>query len=725
VNRFVLMAALACAALAPSSQPAVAQPPAMALGQPLPEGSMPVGTVTVRVIAGSLGAAVIGTDVTLTVNGEPRTAKSDGSGRATFRDLPVGATVQAKITDEQQQPQSSVAFTVPPSGGMRLMLSTKPFTGAPASHALGTGTAAAQGAPEARAMSGQPRPDRMVDPGTFQIRLTYNNLTVQGGAASDPEPPAGEKVTIVGYRSDNTVDVRTQEVDASGRTTFKDLDVSGNTTYFAMGRLPRAGGMDRLMAVPVTPDPQVGAKLILSGEKRGVATLIDDANPPQEAPTPAGKVRVTIEGAPAESVSLIDATTKTVLATAALGQGAPDPRNIEGAAPFTPASDLPPGAVAIRVHGGAAGAADAGLPDVPIRIIPADQDNAEGVSTKTGPDGTVQMQAPSDKPQKAVINVNGKDLMSAPFELAKSGGRLDVAVQWEGQGRPEAVFEIPYRPELVLYAETKVKMPTSAGEEVFRSRPVQLVPSAGVALRISVLPRVIINFSQRADIEDEMLWLTGTYTVQNLSWIPYSAGPDGMVIPLPKGFRGAKIADEHQSIASVAPGEGFRIVRPLEPGGTSFRFGYSLKSEAGELDWKMDIKQTLIQAGMEIRLLDGMTVKPRGAQGRIAAAPNGSKWFVIDNINIRAGQSMEMQITGMPSAPEWRTWLPRLIGLLVMGLLVAGVTLALLRKPQQVAPASDKRRAALLDELVELERTGKDPARREHVLTELERLWRE
>jgi hypothetical protein len=200
-----------------------------------------------------------------------------------------------------------------------------------------------------------------------------------------------------------------------------------------------------------------------------------------------------------------------------------------------------------------------------------------------------------------------------------------------------------------------------------------------------------------------------------------------MVIALPKGFRGGKISEEHQSIASVAPGEGFRIVRPLEPGETSFRFGYSLKSENGELTWEQDIKQTMIQAGMQIRLLDGMEIKPRGSQGRIATAPNGSKWFVLDSINIRAGQSMALQITGMPAAPEWRTWVPRLVGFLVMGLLVAGVALALLRKPQQATPAlgSDKRRAALLDELVELERTGKDQARREQVLSELERLWRE
>src|SRR5689334_2539523 len=166
---FAALASAALATLATQDRPAIAQP-AMALGQPLPDGSMAPGTVTVRVIAGTPAAAVPDAEVTLTVNGQPRTAKTDGSGRATFGDLPVGAAVQATIVDEQQKPQTSTTFPVPPSGGTRLMLSTKPFTGAPASHALGGPGAGPQGAPEARAMSGQPRQDRGMEPGSLQVR---------------------------------------------------------------------------------------------------------------------------------------------------------------------------------------------------------------------------------------------------------------------------------------------------------------------------------------------------------------------------------------------------------------------------------------------------------------------------------------------------------------------------------------------------------------------------
>jgi hypothetical protein len=699
------------------------------------------------------------------------------------------------------------------------MLSTKPFTGAPASHSPGGAGAGAraQGAPEARAMSGQPRPDQGMRPGTYQIMLTYNNLTIQGGGASDPQPPVGETVTLVGYRSDDTVEVRTQKIDATGRTIFEELDISGHTTYFAMARLPRGGGLDRLMAVPVQPDTQVGAKVILSGDKRdATAPPIDELTTAQSIPTSAGKVRVTLEGIPAEAtIKLVDAATKTVLGEAPATSGTPDPRRMTtDGAPFQPSADLPPGTVAIRVHGGPMGT-DVALPDVPIRVIPADQDQAEGVSSKTGPDGTVQMQVPSDKPQRAVLTVNGKDLVSDPFEVARSGGKLDVGVSWEAKGRPQAVFDVAYRPELVVYAEARFTIPgPTAREELFRSRPAQLLPSTGTHLPVTIYPRVLINFSKRAAVEDEMLGVRGTYMVENVSWAPYSAGPDGMVIPLPKGFRGGKIAEEHQSIASIAPGEGIRLVRPLPPGRTKFIVGYTLVSAGGELDWKLDIKQDMFQSGMEIRLHGDMTVMPQGrtrgryfveasfapgqlppgtavirvhdgtrgrpdvalrvlsaerpdAQGIFAkTGPDGSaqvqvpagkqvvvlsvdgkdlesnpfdvtstgglveidlraQWFVLDDISIRAGQGMEMKLTNMPAPPEWRVWVPRLVGLLVIGMMVAGVVYALTRKRSATAPGGDKRRQALLDELVELERAGGDPARREQVVAELERLWRE
>ena len=69
-----------------------------AIGKPLPSSDLPAGTVSVRIVAGTPASPVIGTDVTLVVNGASRVARTDTAGRVFFKDLPAGATVQAKAT---------------------------------------------------------------------------------------------------------------------------------------------------------------------------------------------------------------------------------------------------------------------------------------------------------------------------------------------------------------------------------------------------------------------------------------------------------------------------------------------------------------------------------------------------------------------------------------------------------------------------------------------------
>src|SRR5205085_66014 len=62
-------------------------------GVPLPVPDMPVGTATARVIRGQLTNPLSDQTVELTGAGEPRTAKTDASGRATFSGLPSGSRV--------------------------------------------------------------------------------------------------------------------------------------------------------------------------------------------------------------------------------------------------------------------------------------------------------------------------------------------------------------------------------------------------------------------------------------------------------------------------------------------------------------------------------------------------------------------------------------------------------------------------------------------------------
>jgi hypothetical protein len=701
--------------------------PAAALGKPLPDGSMDAGSVSVRVVAGSPASPVIGAEVTLLVGDSPRVARTDASGRAVFPGLTAGATVRAKIKNAEGNDLTSDPFPVPSAGGMRVMLSTKPFTGGAGpsmSGGGGGGPAAGGGMPEARQMSGQPRPDQETPSGTYVVRLTYNSLEMVDGRMTDKAPPIGESVTLVGYVADDSVVVHTTKVDAEGYATFQDLDVSGATGYFALATLPRGAGVDRMFGMPTQLTGQAGIRTVLSGEKRDSTAPNIDALATQHAiATPVGKVRVTLEGFPSPSapIRIIDATTKKVVAegTSAVMEG--DPTTVQGGSKYEPKADVPAGTLDVFVHGGVG--ADAPLGEIEIRIIAADAKSLEGVATKTGADGNVRVTAPAATgQQRAVFRVLGRDFVSEPFDLTKSGGKLDIKAQWSSEGRPQGIFDLPYQAGQVLYAETTV---TGKLEGTYRSMPFQPIPQAGTHVGIIVYPRIMFKFNMRAFIEDQLLAVQGRFTIENNSWTPYRANADGMLIPLPKGFKGGVIAEMNQADVAVVPGEGFRVMRPLAPGGgTSFVGGFSMSVDGGAVDWKLDLPLGTFGSDLHIRETPGMTVKlPEGVRGQVKAGKDGNPYFMVEQITIPKGTSMTMSVHGLPSPPTWKIWVPRIVGILVVMVMLGGIGLALASKRTGAVPGMSARRGALLDELVELERTGKDPRRKEQVLAELEKLW--
>src|SRR3569623_774123 len=317
-------------------------------GKPLPSPDLPGGTVSVRVVAGSPSSPVEGTDVTLIVNGTPRVARTDSAGRAIFKDLPTGATVQAKVVDADKKETQSEAFPLPSDSGVRLMLTTKPWN-----PGAGAGMGGADGGamPDPINMSGQARIEQNDAAGTFTVRLTYDDF-------KDP-PPAGTPVALVGYTADDQVLVQWAASDKDGHATFKNLDRSGATAYFALTQLPRNNAIDRLESIPTILDNRSGMRLILSCAKRAATDPpIDEfARLDKQDPPPAeGKVRVSLEGLPSEAeirLFQIDAQgKKTEVGHLKPTVGAPDPTDLVASANPTPKADLPPGNVDVIVHGG-------------------------------------------------------------------------------------------------------------------------------------------------------------------------------------------------------------------------------------------------------------------------------------------------------------------------------------------------------------------------------------
>jgi hypothetical protein len=136
-------------------------------GRPLPVGDLPVGTVTVRVVRGSMTNVI--PDQTVELSGGPSvlTAKTNAQGRAEFPGLQPGITVQASTTVGGERLESQ-PFPVPSSGGIRVAL-------------VATDAAAGSGPPQqGQPVQGPSQPGTVVlgDQSRFVIEMGDETLNV-------------------------------------------------------------------------------------------------------------------------------------------------------------------------------------------------------------------------------------------------------------------------------------------------------------------------------------------------------------------------------------------------------------------------------------------------------------------------------------------------------------------------------------------------------------------
>lgn len=708
--------ALATASLLVAPTPARAQI-AAAIGKPLPSPDLPTGTIAVRVIAGSPTVPVVGTEVTLTVNGEPRAARTDAAGRAQFPGLTVGATVVASVKDEEGKDVTSDSFQVPDENGARVMITTKPF------QPLGGGAApfaGGQGMPQPRQLSGQPRPEAKDPPGTITVLVVFDEL-------KDIEPSV--PVTLVGYQWDGRITTQVVQTGKDGRAQFVDLDRSGGTAYYAMAQLARNGAWDRVTSMPIQLEPSVGVRLILSGEKRAsTAPPVDDLSRfEQQNDVGAGKVRVSLRGlaVSANQIELVDADSGTVVAHALPEKAAADVSNVELGAEYKDRGDEPPGTFDITVHGGPRGT-DQPMKDIEVRVSKASENpDAEApiATSKTNESGKAHFDLGPGQYQVTLI-IGNAPRTSQPFDLSKAGSEFSIKAQWDAFQRLQAVFDVAPQAHQTLFARTLGK---GGKDDIYRSLPFQPVTDRGTTVSILIAPHVLFHFRMVSEVEDNLLAVRGLFEIENATWAPYKATADGLVIPLPKHFKGALVAENEAQIASVDANAGFRILKPLPPLRTEFHGGFSLPVDGGKLDWSLDLPYGAFQSNIRIVPFPGLHVSlPKNVKGGLVNLEDGQEVYEIPNISIDEGHSMNFSIEGLPSVPMWRIWVPRLFGGLVVMLIVGGVVIALVMRPRGAGghdPTRATRRARLLDELVALDKAGGNKKRRDALVSELESLW--
>ena len=134
-------------------------------GMPLPVPDVTVGTVTVRVIRGSLANPLKGQTVEL--SGASKTATTDEAGRATFTGRTPGTRVKASVVVDGERVESQ-EFDVPNVGGIRVML-------------VATDAALEQKAAEDRKLAAAPPVDGVVVIGgesRFVVEVADDSLNV-------------------------------------------------------------------------------------------------------------------------------------------------------------------------------------------------------------------------------------------------------------------------------------------------------------------------------------------------------------------------------------------------------------------------------------------------------------------------------------------------------------------------------------------------------------------
>src|SRR5262249_30855907 len=139
---------------------------------------LPDHAISVRVLRGGLSNPVTNFQVELHVGPTVRTAQTDDAGRATFNDVPAGASVKAAAVVEGERLESQ-EFAAPDHGGIRLLLVATGRNAAPA-------PAAAPAAGQVT-IGGQSR--IVMEPGDEAVRLYYL-LDITNNARGPVNPPA-------------------------------------------------------------------------------------------------------------------------------------------------------------------------------------------------------------------------------------------------------------------------------------------------------------------------------------------------------------------------------------------------------------------------------------------------------------------------------------------------------------------------------------------------------
>ncbi len=674
------------------------------------------GSIKVSVIAGSAEKPLAAVDVT--VNGPgTRVIRTDANGEAIFAGMRSAEYTVSAMADGK--PLRSEPFTIPESGGVSVVLSTVAIQ------------EDRGGRPSTRMMSGRARPEQNDRSGMLTVRAVQGELKQSqfGGLVADI--PDGALIHLVGVRADGSMELQTKVVktEDEGRVVFDKLKRDNSVAYYAMTIFEREGGSDRMMTQALQLPPQVGSRMMFAGlvkdsAAKGIDDLVAFASDGEVMPGPGEvSVRIFAESSLASllansfSVELIQIGSDAKPLRAPAAAAGPTAATIIGrSGPMEALPGTEPGQVSFFTVRPSTKLA---LSDIEIMLervdggeSPPKVDGGESppivpsLLQRTDSDGHIFFrELEAGLSYVPVATAYGKEVRGEKFTvLGDKAQTIAFAFEWPEQNVREARFgSVSSGPDKVYIAKVFVE------GRVFYSLPFQLTKETGASAAIYMYPKVLFTMHGGAELDDNRLWFQIQLSIANPGVAPLKAPGKGFLIPLPKGFIGASVADEMASRIGVESDKGFIWRGALPPGQRDFIATFALPVEDGRASFDMALPHGLRSGRMVVEDMPGMELRtPAGAKVVKKNQPNGRAFLEMPDMNIAPQQRLVFAIHGLPQPSIWAKRARWAVGAVAILLVLWALFVVLMGRrtflpedPVLVVLEADRER--LLQQLVKLE----------------------
>lgn len=357
-------------------------------------------------------------------------------------------------------------------------------------------------------------------------------------------------------------------------------------------------------------------------------------------------------------------------------------------------------------------------PQVGVRLVLA---GLAATSTEPGVDDLAVQGLPSIGAGEVVVDVRGAVRSIAEIRVIEVGNPAiggKAAPQPIDQAVVARIGGLPTSGDKVFIAETAVD------GRVYRSPPFQLTPTRGAFASIFAYPNLLSSFHAGAELDDDKLWFQVQFTMFNGAGAPYDPGPDGLVIPLPDGFIGASVREQDAPRIKVDKDVGFVWRGAMPPGQRSFVGTFAVPADSGRAAISMPLPYGAIDSQISFHALPGMQVRSRqGSPPRFRELDGGAKFTVLSELNIQAGDRLDVAVEGLPQPAGWLGLAEAAVGafaLAMIGLGILGVFVVRGRAPGSAVGDGELQRLILererlYERLVSLEkqrRGGRVPEER-------------